>query len=119
MKHHYWVHFKSQKYSAGEHTRAIALDHPLEFESDIADLQDMLAKEIDVDRTMVLHWTPLVGLQRHQFSREDQPISPGTNDHLVRVTKAVVDELNQSGLELPTEKLIELIQLVLKKVEQT
>lgn len=105
--------------NGSQHTRALALERPIEFESDIADLQDMLAKEIGVDWTMVLHWTPLVGLQRDQDSQQDQSISSASKDHLIRVTKAVVDELNQSGLELPTEKLTELIQLVSKKVEQT
>ncbi|MCY1180320.1 hypothetical protein D9M71_134650 [compost metagenome] len=64
----YYIHFKAmrQQESASEHIRTINTEYPIEYDSDIIDVQEWAAKEVQADSAMLLSWRELKGAERPQ-----------------------------------------------------
>jgi hypothetical protein len=62
----FFIHFHALRTNgqASEHTRCIECDNPIEYDSDIAAVQEWAAKEVQADSAMLLNWHELKGAQR-------------------------------------------------------
>ncbi|RUE86401.1 hypothetical protein IPC1135_30010 [Pseudomonas aeruginosa] len=62
----FYIHFKAFRKNgpASEHTRCIECDSPIEYDSDIAAVQEWAAKVVQADSAMLLNWHELKGAQR-------------------------------------------------------
>ncbi|HCF4080803.1 hypothetical protein [Pseudomonas aeruginosa] len=62
----YYIHFKAFRNNGqtSVHTCCIECDCPIEYDSDIAAVQEWAAKDVKADAVMLLNWHELKGAQR-------------------------------------------------------
>jgi hypothetical protein len=62
----YFIRFKvnSRNGDASEYTRSINLEYPIEYDSDIKEVQEWVAQQVDADASILVEWKELKGAVR-------------------------------------------------------